>query len=215
MGILECGGPGHVRRTCPRRFAACLMAMRAAARRSPAPRLQPWRKRSCGQSGSFQNLILKGHAFGIVFLKPFFRGVRGGEDLDVLGVANLLAGYSRRQTLSLVSLQLSFAPMVPLSVNSRGLLAFNARSIPTPRAQAGPGAGGRRAGLRGSLRGEEDEEIRERCEEGRQEGRQQPQACRASARTLSDGRRRTSPWAHWADVCGFANALAAKLLSNA
>ena len=31
------------------------------------------RKRSCGQSGSFQNLIFKGHAFGIVFLIPFFR----------------------------------------------------------------------------------------------------------------------------------------------
>ena len=26
------------------------------------------------------------------FLKPFLRGVRGGEDFDVLGVANLLAG---------------------------------------------------------------------------------------------------------------------------
>ena len=50
-----------------------------------------------------------------------------------------------------------------------------------PRAQAGPGAGRRRAGLRGALRGEEDKEIRERGEEGRQEGRQQPQASRASA----------------------------------
>jgi hypothetical protein len=28
----------------------------------------------------------------IVFFEPGFRGVRGGEDLDVLGVANLLAG---------------------------------------------------------------------------------------------------------------------------
>jgi len=27
---------------------------------------------------------------GLVFLKPFFRGVRGGEDLDVLGVATCL-----------------------------------------------------------------------------------------------------------------------------
>lgn len=36
-------------------------------------------KRSCGRCGSLQNLVLKGHAFGIVFLKPFFRGVRGGE----------------------------------------------------------------------------------------------------------------------------------------
>jgi hypothetical protein len=38
------------------------------------------RKRSCGQS------------FGIVFLETFFRGVRVGEDLDVLGITNLLAG---------------------------------------------------------------------------------------------------------------------------
>ena len=50
-----------------------------------------------------------------------------------------------------------------------------------PRAQAGPGAGRRRAGLRGALRGEENKEVRERGEEGRQEGRQQPQASRASA----------------------------------
>ena len=39
--------------------------------------------------------ILERHAFGIVFLEPVFRGVRGGEDLDVLGVANLLAPASR------------------------------------------------------------------------------------------------------------------------
>ena len=50
---------------------------------------QAWRKQSGGQCGSFQNLVLKGHAFGIVFLKPFFRGVSGGEDLDVPGVARV------------------------------------------------------------------------------------------------------------------------------
>src|SRR3954447_3928718 len=32
------------------------------------------------------------HAFGVVFLEPGFRGVRGGEYLEVIGVANLLAG---------------------------------------------------------------------------------------------------------------------------
>jgi hypothetical protein len=53
-----------------------------------------------------------------------------------------------------------------------------------PRAQAGPGAGRRRAGLRGALRGEEDKEVRQCREEGRQEGRQQPQARRAPPRTL-------------------------------
>jgi hypothetical protein len=47
--------------------------------------------RACGRCGSLQNLILKGHAFGTVFLEPGFRGVGGGEDLDVLGIADLLA----------------------------------------------------------------------------------------------------------------------------
>ena len=46
--------------------------------------------RACGRCGSLQYLVLKGDAFGIVFLEPFFRGVRGGEDLEVIGVANLL-----------------------------------------------------------------------------------------------------------------------------
>jgi hypothetical protein len=67
---------------------------------------QAWRKQSGGQCGSFQNLVLKSHAFGIVFLKPFFRGVGIREHLDVLGVANLLAGVDVRQTRSSVSLQL-------------------------------------------------------------------------------------------------------------
>jgi hypothetical protein len=35
------------------------------------------------------HLVLKGHTFGIVFLKPFCGSNRGGEDLKVLGVANL------------------------------------------------------------------------------------------------------------------------------
>jgi hypothetical protein len=34
--------------------------------------------------GSFQNLILKRHAFRIVLLESFFRGVHIGEYLDVL-----------------------------------------------------------------------------------------------------------------------------------
>src|SRR3954462_7279962 len=53
-----------------------------------------------------------------------------------------------------------------------------------PRAQAGPGAGRRRAGLRGALHGEEDQEIGGGCEEGGQESGQQSQAGRAAARTL-------------------------------
>jgi hypothetical protein len=39
----------------------------------------------------FEDLILKGNAFRVVFLEPGFSSVRGGEDLDVLGIANLLA----------------------------------------------------------------------------------------------------------------------------
>lgn len=49
----------------------------------------------CWRLLSFEDgLVLKGHAFGIVLLEPDFRGVRGGEDLDVLAVANLLAELS-------------------------------------------------------------------------------------------------------------------------
>jgi hypothetical protein len=50
----------------------------------------PSRMRSGGRYGSFQNLIFESDAFGIVFLEPFFGGVRGGEDLQVILVANLL-----------------------------------------------------------------------------------------------------------------------------
>src|SRR6185369_9133489 len=55
---------------------------------------------SCGQSGSFLNLVLEGHAFGTVFLKPFFRGVRGGERRQPA------CSCRRRQKMSLVSLEL-------------------------------------------------------------------------------------------------------------
>jgi hypothetical protein len=55
---------------------------------------------------SFHNLILKGQAFGVVFLKPFCRGVGGREQLDVLGVANLLAGVDVDKGSHLVSLNL-------------------------------------------------------------------------------------------------------------
>ena len=79
-------------------------------------KIQALRKRSCGQS------------FGIVFLETFFRGVRVGEDLDVLGIANLLAG---------VDVDVNGHRWIPyalaffaLGVTSRfGLRAFNARSI--------------------------------------------------------------------------------------
>src|SRR5712672_1080425 len=59
-------------------------ATRAPARRY-STRITAWRKQSGGQSGSFQNLVLEGHAFWIVFPEPGFRGVRGGEDLMCSG----------------------------------------------------------------------------------------------------------------------------------
>jgi hypothetical protein len=37
------------------------------------------------------NLVLKDHAFRIVFLKPFFRGVCIRKDLEVIRVSDLLA----------------------------------------------------------------------------------------------------------------------------
>jgi hypothetical protein len=40
---------------------------------------------------SCEDLVLERHAFGIVFLEPGFRGVRGGEDLEVILVSNLFA----------------------------------------------------------------------------------------------------------------------------
>ena len=39
---------------------------------------------------SLQNLILKCHALGIVFLQPGFRSVLVGKDLQVVFVANCL-----------------------------------------------------------------------------------------------------------------------------
>ena len=86
---------------------------------------------------SLQNLIFKSNAFRVVFLKPFFRSVRGGEDLDVLGLANLFAGVDvdkndHRQILyALVFFNLGVA-------FGFGLPAFNARSIPTRVRRRGP-----------------------------------------------------------------------------
>jgi hypothetical protein len=106
-------------------------AIPAAARQLRAPRARASRKRSCDQCGSFENLIFEGNVFGIVFLKPFCRGVGGGEHLEVLGIANLLAGVDvdKDGHRSLFSLRLpQWCPL--LSVNSRGLSAFSARTIP-------------------------------------------------------------------------------------
>jgi hypothetical protein len=43
-------------------------------------------------SGSFQNLIFERYTFRIVFLQPGFRRVLGRKDLEMIAVANLLAG---------------------------------------------------------------------------------------------------------------------------
>jgi hypothetical protein len=55
--------------------------------------------RACGRCGSLQNLILKGHAFGTVFLEPGFRGVGGGEDLDVIGSPTCLLVFTSISTV--------------------------------------------------------------------------------------------------------------------
>ena len=52
--------------------------------------LKGWKGRPAGSRWWAYHLVLKGHVFGVVFLKPFFSGVLTGEDLDVLGVPNLL-----------------------------------------------------------------------------------------------------------------------------
>ena len=91
-----------------------------------ACRPEPW---CAGRSGSLQNLIFECHAFGIVSLKPFFRGVSGGEDLDVLRIANLLAGVDvDKDGYHTILYALA---LFALGVTSGfGLLAFDARSIP-------------------------------------------------------------------------------------
>jgi hypothetical protein len=40
----------------------------------------------------FQNLILEGDAFRVILREPCLRGIGIREHLDVLGIANLLAG---------------------------------------------------------------------------------------------------------------------------
>ena len=45
-----------------------------------------------GRCGSFQNLVLKGHALWVVFREPAFRGVGIPDDLEVIAVSDLLAG---------------------------------------------------------------------------------------------------------------------------
>src|SRR4029077_1224286 len=46
---------------------------------------------------SFQNLILKRHALGVVLLEPCFRGVRICEHFEMIGIADLLAGVDVNQ----------------------------------------------------------------------------------------------------------------------
>jgi hypothetical protein len=47
--------------------------------------------RSYRRCNSLEDLILKDHAFRIVFFEPGFRNVRGGEGFDVIGIADLPA----------------------------------------------------------------------------------------------------------------------------
>jgi hypothetical protein len=56
-------------------------AVRFASRRYESEAVSPWRA---------DHLVLKGHAFGIVFRKPGLRGVGIREDLEVIAVSDLL-----------------------------------------------------------------------------------------------------------------------------
>jgi hypothetical protein len=57
---------------------------------SCVPFLKAWMGQAVGSRGRTYHLILKGHAFGIVVRKPSFRGVGIREDLEVIGVSDLL-----------------------------------------------------------------------------------------------------------------------------
>jgi hypothetical protein len=57
---------------------------------APAALLESWRGIS-GRCGSLQDLIFECHAFGVIFFKPFFRGVYICEHLEMIGIADLFA----------------------------------------------------------------------------------------------------------------------------
>src|SRR5215216_7236520 len=81
----------HIRAlTTAPRIKPTSILLRSARRPNPG-RGSTYRRGNFVQTtGTSSNLIFKGHAFGIVFLQPFFRGVLAREDLKVINVANLL-----------------------------------------------------------------------------------------------------------------------------
>ena len=76
--------------------------------------------------GTLQNLILEGYALRVVLLEPCFRGVGIREDLDVLGVANLLAGVDvdKNSHWSLFSLRLPQCVSLRSGLNTRSTPRF-------------------------------------------------------------------------------------------
>jgi hypothetical protein len=72
-----------------KRLKRWLVRVRKIVRRHPGHFTSP---ASWPRSGSIQNLIFERHPFRIVFCEPFLGGVFVGEDLQVIGVADLLAG---------------------------------------------------------------------------------------------------------------------------
>jgi hypothetical protein len=63
-------------------------------------------------------LILKGYAFGVVFRKPLFRGICGGEDLGVIEVARVMNMLGRPRISNHcpqqgVSVIINFGPAMP------------------------------------------------------------------------------------------------------
>jgi len=70
----------------------------------------------------------QGYAFRIVFLEPSFSGVRIGEYLEVVGVANLLAGIDvdQHRHWSLFSFRLPQWVSLRSGLNTRSTRRFNA-----------------------------------------------------------------------------------------
>jgi hypothetical protein len=62
------------------------------------------------------NLVFEGDAFLVVFHEPSFRGIFARKDLEMVDVADILAGVDIDQHGLLVSLQLALSPMMRLAV---------------------------------------------------------------------------------------------------
>jgi hypothetical protein len=86
-------------------------------------------------AGSIQNLIFESNAFRVVLLEPGFRGVGIREDLEVIDVANPLAGVDVDSRWSLFGLRLP--PMMIFAIGIEHPLDMTIERLhdPNPRVQ--------------------------------------------------------------------------------